>query len=100
MEDIYKKIITDVAMEISIAREWRRKIFENQEDDILEISDENEINLPDYVKETIVKNKLTFCVQIDKDCPEVEKKQEILYTNIQTMGLFGISFYAEKRRFA
>ena len=70
MEDIYKKIITDVAMEISIAREWRRKIFENQEDDILEISDENEINLPDYVKETIVKNKLTFCVQIVKDCPE------------------------------
>jgi len=56
MEDIYKKIITDVAMEISIAREWRRKIFENQEDDILEISDENEINIPDYVKETIVKN--------------------------------------------
>lgn len=32
--------------------------------------------------------------------PEVEKKQEILYTNIQTTGLFGISFYAEKRRFA
>ncbi|MBR4086034.1 MAG: hypothetical protein IKK33_17305 [Lachnospiraceae bacterium] len=70
MKAIYERTISDVAMEISIAREWRRKIFRLKENDVLEISFENPLHLPDCVREDMVVNKLTFYVKIVKDCPE------------------------------
>lgn len=70
MKAIYERTISDVAMEISIAREWRRKIFKLKENDVLEISFENPLHLPDYIREDMVANKLTFYVKIVKDCPE------------------------------
>ena len=48
MEDIYEKIISDVAMEISIMSEWRRKIFKMKEKEVLEIGYENPLQLPFY----------------------------------------------------
>lgn len=38
MKAIYERTISDVAKEISIAREWRREIFKLKENDALEIS--------------------------------------------------------------
>lgn len=70
MKDIYEKIISDVAMEISIMSEWRRKIFKMKEKEVLEISYENPLQLPDYIKDEVVINKVTFYVKIVKDCPE------------------------------
>ena len=70
MKAIYERTISDVAMEISIAREWRRKIFKLKENDVLEISFDNPLHLPDYIREDMVANKLTFYVKIVKDCPE------------------------------
>lgn len=70
MKAIYKKIISDVAMEISIASEWRKKIFEMKENDILEISFNAPLQLPQYIREDIVKNELTFYVRVVKECPE------------------------------
>ncbi len=70
MEDIYEKIISDVAMEISIMSEWRRKIFKMKEKEVLEIGYENPLQLPFYIRDEVVKNKLTFYVKIVKDCPE------------------------------
>lgn len=70
MKAIYEKKISDVAMEISIASEWRRRIFKMKENDILEISFKEHLHLPDYIREDITANKLTFCVKIVKDCPE------------------------------
>lgn len=70
MKEIYEKIISDVAMEISIASEWRRRIFKLKENEVLEISFENPLDLPNYIREDIVANKLIFYVKIVKDCPE------------------------------
>jgi len=68
MRKIYERIISDVAMEISIMSEWRYKIF-RMNDKILEISYKTPSQLPLYIKDEVVSNKLTFFVQVVNDCP-------------------------------
>ncbi len=79
MKAIYKRIISDVAMEISIAKEWRRRIFKMKGNDVLEIGFENPLHLPDYIREDVVANRLTFCVKIVDECPEEFDEDLIIF---------------------
>lgn len=56
-----------------------KKIFKMKENDVLEISFKEPAQLPDYVREDIVVNKLTFFVNIVKDCPEEFDKGLIIF---------------------
>lgn len=79
MKEIYERIISDIAMEISIMNEWREKIFKLKENEILKISFENPLQLPDYVRDDVVTNELTFYVKIVKECPEKFDKGLIIF---------------------
>ena len=68
--NIYKKIISDVAMEISISNYWRKKIFRLDKDSKLYISKENANVLPEYIKEDVLNNDLEFSVRITDSCEE------------------------------
>ena len=70
MRKAYEVNIEDVAMEISVANEWRKKIFDLEEGGCLEISYRDEHNLPKYIREDVVNNKLIFYVQKVESCPE------------------------------
>lgn len=70
-KSIYLECISDVAMDISLSKIWRRQIFGLKKDDVLYISKSDEKIIPEYIKDVIVKNDLTFCVQIVDSC-EVE----------------------------
>ena len=67
---IYEQIISDVAMEISIMQEWRREILKLKEGEFLEISYLTPNKLPEYIKNDIIQNKLTFYVEKVDKCPE------------------------------
>lgn len=69
-EKIYADIISDVAMEVSISEIWRKRIFSLKGNDILEISFEDKTELPEYIKNDIIENKLAFTVQIVNECNE------------------------------
>lgn len=79
MKEIYERIISDVALEISIMSEWRRRIFKIKENEVLEISFEEPLQLPDYIRDDIIANKLTFFVKIVKDCPEKFEEGLIIF---------------------
>lgn len=76
-KSIYSDCINDVALEISISKIWRNRIFELKKDEILHISFLDEKYIPEYIKDVIVKNKLTFCVQVVDDC-EVKFDDELI----------------------
>ena len=69
-KDIYIKCINDVALEISIDKYWRKKLFELENEDFLEISYEWPKTIPKYVKDIVVDNKLSICVKKSNDCKE------------------------------
>ena len=79
MKEIYERIISDVAMEISVVSAWRKKIFMLEENEILEISFKNSSQLPDYVRDDIVTYRLTFFVKKEKECPEEFDKELIIF---------------------
>lgn len=60
---LYEEIIDDVALEISLDSKWRKKIFGMSMDTILEISSNESLLIPEYVKEDVINNKLEFCVK-------------------------------------
>ena len=70
LKQVYENNIGDVAMEISISKEWRRKIFRLGKGEFLTISYEQPDLLPSYIKDEIVFYKLTYYVEIPPDCPE------------------------------
>lgn len=67
---IYERNISDTAMEISISRPWREKIFKLKKGEQLTISAERAEELPAYIKDEIVTHRLTYCVGLAEDCPE------------------------------
>lgn len=69
-ETIYADIISDIALEISISKFWRNRIFNLKENNILEISYEDKDKLPEYIRNVVVENKLIFNVQIVNECDE------------------------------
>ncbi len=70
MKKYYEYIISDVAMEISIDKFWRRKILKLKTGTKLKIGYEDEDLLPRYIKDYITKNKLSFYVEIVETCEE------------------------------
>lgn len=67
---IYKELIEDVALEISLDTNWRKKIFELLPDVKIEISYLNSMELPKYIQKEMVKNKLEFLVMKENSCEE------------------------------
>lgn len=59
--------------------EWRRRIFEMKENEILEINYKNLLQLPNYIRDDIVINELTFCVKTVKNCLEEFDKGLIIF---------------------
>ena len=70
LRQIYKNNISDTAMEISISSEWRKKIFQLKKGEILTISYRRPGELPIYVRDEIVRHRLTYCVEIPFSYPE------------------------------
>ena len=70
MKKYYEYIISDVAMEISIDKFWRKQILE------LKIGEKNKFGyedadlLPKYIKNYVLKNKLSFYAEIVESCEE------------------------------
>jgi hypothetical protein len=67
---IYQDAIEDIALEISIAKAWRSRIFALPEGGTLQISAADGDALPAYIRDVIVQNDLTVCVRITEDCAE------------------------------
>ena len=74
-KSIYSDCINDVAIEISISPIWRNRIFGLKKMRYCIYHDEKYI--PEYIKDVIVKNKLTFCVQVVDNC-EVKFDEELI----------------------
>lgn len=66
---LYLKIIEDVALEISVSSFWRKQIFESNGKPI-KISSFDVQFLPEYIKEDITKNELSFRVKVVDECDE------------------------------
>lgn len=66
---LYIKIIEDVALEISISSFWRKQIFESDKKPI-RISFSDVQFLPEYIKEVITKNELSFVAKVVDECDE------------------------------
>jgi len=79
MRKLYEDNIEDVALEISIASEWRKKILNLKKGEYLDISFHDGNNLPNYIRDVIVKNKLIFCVQKVEECPEAFDENLIIF---------------------
>ena len=69
-EKIYTDYISDVAMEISISKLWRSRIFSLKPNQIIRISANDKIVLPQYIKDVIIDYDLIFCVQVVDECEE------------------------------
>lgn len=67
---IYESSISDTAMEISISRPWREKIFKLKKGEQLMISAERAEELPAYIRDEIILHGLTYYVCLADDCPE------------------------------
>ena len=67
---LYIKVIEDVALEISLSAMWRKRIFDALYEEEFIISYSNPNELPKYVKQEIVYNKLEFGVVKTKKCSE------------------------------
>ncbi len=76
-KSIYSECINDVALEISLSKIWRNRIFDLKKDEILHISFLDEKDIPEYIKSVIVKNKLTFCVRL-ADSNEAKFDDELI----------------------
>ena len=70
MKKVYEEIIDDVAMEISVSKGWRKRIFQLLDGESLEISYRNAQEIPEYVRDIMVTNKLTFLVSRVNKCEE------------------------------
>ena len=70
MKKVFEEIIDDVAMEISVSKEWRKRIFQLLDGESLEISYRNAQEIPEYVRDIMVANKLTFLVSRVNKCEE------------------------------
>lgn len=68
--EIYERSISDTAMEISISRPWREKIFKLKKGEQLMISAERAEELPAYIRDEIILHGLTYYVCLADDCPE------------------------------
>ena len=68
--NIYLECIDDVAMEISLSSAWRKRIFSLQKSEKITISAGDGDSLPEYIRSTIIDNKLRFTVCIADDCEE------------------------------
>lgn len=64
---IYEELIDDVAMEISISASWRHRIFVSSKTPI-SISGADGNDLPEYVRDDIIRNDLSFTVQVVDEC--------------------------------
>ena len=58
-KQIYMECIDDVALEISISRVWRKRIFALKPGEVLRLSF-RDADIPEYVKDIITQNELTF----------------------------------------
>lgn len=70
MKKYYKYIISDVAMEMSIDKYWRKKILELKIGEKIEFGYVDADLLPKYIKNYVLKNKLSFYVEIVESCEE------------------------------
>lgn len=69
-KQLYQDAIEDVALEISIAKGWRERIFRLQPDESLRISAADGDALPLYIRDTVIQNDLTFFVRCAERCDE------------------------------
>lgn len=67
---IYLDSINDVAMEISLSKPWRERIFQLNPDDKIKISASEKCPLPKYIKDIITDYDLVFFVQTVDKCEE------------------------------
>ena len=69
-KNLYKTLIEDVALEISLDAKWRRKILEESSNTKIGISYLDFVELPKYIRKEIVYNKLEFWVMKVDSCEE------------------------------
>ena len=79
MREKYEYIISDFAMEISLDKMWRKKIFNLRPNEKLEIGYKDEKTLPNYIKDYIVKYQLNFYVDIVDECDEEFDEELIIF---------------------
>ncbi len=70
MKKCYEYIISDVALEMSIDKFWRKKILELKIGEKIEFGYEDADLLPTYIKNFVLKHKLSFYVEIVESCEE------------------------------
>ncbi len=63
-EQIYSDNISDIAMEISISHVWRERIFALKGGEVLKLSANDKDIIPEYIRDVIVDNQLSFTIQI------------------------------------
>ena len=69
-ERIYSDNISNIAMEISISHVWRKRIFALKGGEVLKLSANDKDIIPEYIRDVIVDNHLSFTIQIVEKCEE------------------------------
>lgn len=67
---LYKNLIEDVALEISLDSKWREKIFNLSLNKKIEISYVMPLEIPESIKKETVNNKLKFSIMRVNSCEE------------------------------
>lgn len=78
-EKLYRDCISDVAMEISLSKIWRSKIFSLKSNQSMQISAQDKSILPQYIKDVIIDYDLIFGVQVVDECEETFDDSLIIF---------------------
>lgn len=90
---IYSKNISDIALEISISSFWRKRIFNLPQNAVLVISANDKETIPEYVRDVIVNNRLTICVEVVDEC-EAEFDEDLIIFKFFSMEYPDITSYS------
>ncbi len=67
---LYKDLIEDIALEISLDEYWRKKIMKQLINTKIEITYRNLSEIPEYIKKDMMRYKLEFWVMRVSSCKE------------------------------
>lgn len=67
---IYSNCINDIALEISLSSIWRKRIFDLDKNEILQLSSKDKDIIPEYIRDVILDKDLSFYIRIVDSCEE------------------------------
>ena len=77
--EIYLENIENVALDISQTPYWRKKLFENEYNQRILISEKDKEYIPKYIEFIFTELKLMFLVSKVKHCPDTFDKGSIIF---------------------